>query len=131
MTPAESIRAQMQQLRCEIDEDVEGMAVSARNKVDWRHYVRTYPWVCLGSAIALGFLIVPRRSTAIRADLASRTELARTGRPAVAPGPAVLRGVVDGLLTAAANIAVRKATACLVQSVGRLLGNTEGMDKPS
>ena len=60
---AESVRARMQQLRCEIDEDMEDMAASARSMVDWKHYVKTYPWVCLGAAVALGFLIVPKRST--------------------------------------------------------------------
>ena len=69
----------MQQLRCEIDGDMEDMAASARSMVDWKHYVKTYPWVCLGAAVALGFLIVPKRSRAIRPDLASLTELARTG----------------------------------------------------
>ena len=52
---AESVRARMQQLRCEIDGDMEDMAASVRSMVDWKHYVKTYPWVCLGAAVALGF----------------------------------------------------------------------------
>ena len=66
-------------IRCDIDQDLEEMVASARSMVDWKHYVKTYPWVCLGTAAALGFLIVPKRSTAIDADLATLTELARTG----------------------------------------------------
>jgi ElaB/YqjD/DUF883 family membrane-anchored ribosome-binding protein len=58
----ESVEARMQQIRCDIDGDMENMAASARTLVDWKHYVKTYPWVCLGAAVALGFLIVPKRS---------------------------------------------------------------------
>jgi hypothetical protein len=114
----------MQQLRCDIDGDVEDMAASARTMVDWKHYVKTYPWVCLGAAVALGFLIVPKRSSAIRPDLATLTELARTGHLVVKPAPAATHGLIDALLATAANIAVRKATAYVGQSAGRLLGIT-------
>ena len=47
----------------EIDHDLEDVSASARSMVDWKHYVKAYPWVCLGTAAALGFLIVPKRST--------------------------------------------------------------------
>ena len=118
-------RARMQQIRGDIDRDLEEMVESARSMVDWRHYVKTYPWVCLGTAVALGFLLVPKRSTALRPDLATLTKLARTGQLVVKP--AAMRGVFDALLATAANIAVRQATACVGHGVGRLLGT--GTDK--
>ena len=122
--PAESVRARMQQLRCEIDGDMEDMAASARSMVDWKHYVKTYPWVCLGTAAALGFLIVPKRSTAINADLATPTEAAKTGHSTVNSAPAAARGLVDALVATVVSIAVREATAYFGQSAGRLLGIT-------
>ena len=117
----ESIRGRMQHLRCEIDEDMEDMAASARDMVDWKHYVKTYPWVCFGAAVALGFLIVPRRTATIRPDLATLNELARTGHLVVEPAPAAVRGLGGALLAAVANIAVRQAAVYLRQTVGRLL----------
>ena len=90
---ADAVRARMQQLRCEIDGDMEDMSASARTMVDWKHYVKTYPWVCLGAAVALGFLIVPKRSRAIRPDLATLTELARTGHLVVKPAPTATRRI--------------------------------------
>jgi hypothetical protein len=114
----------MQQLRCEIDGDMEDMAASARTMVDWKHYVKTYPWVCLGAAVALGFLIVPKRSRVIRPDLATLTELARTGHLVGKPASAATHGLIDALLATVANIAVQRATAYLGQSMGRLLGKT-------
>jgi hypothetical protein len=114
----------MQQLRCEIDGDMEDMAASARTMVDWKHYVKTYPWVCLGAAVALGFLIVPKRSRVIRPDLATLTEPARTGHLVGKSASAATHGLIDALLATVANIAVQRATAYLGQSMGRLLGKT-------
>ena len=125
----------MQQLRCEIDGDMENMATSARTMVDWKHYVKTYPWVCLGAAATLGFLIVPKRSRAIRPDLATLTELAKTGHLAVEPAPATKHSLIDALLATVTSIAVGKATAYLSQTAGTLLGTTghpgkSGHDSP-
>ena len=121
---SDAVRARMQQLRCEIDGDMEDVSANARNMVDWKHYVKTYPWVCLGAAAALGFLIVPKRSRAIRPDLATLTDLARTGHLVVKPASAATHGLIDALLATVANIAVQRATAYLGQSMGRLLGRT-------
>jgi hypothetical protein len=114
----------MQQLRCEIDGDMEDVTASARTMVDWKHYVKTYPWVCLGAAAALGFLIVPKRSRAIRADLATLTELAQGGHLVVEPAPAAAHGAIEALLATVAGIALRKAIGLLGQGAAGLLGIT-------
>jgi hypothetical protein len=120
----DAVRERMQQLRCEIDGDMEDVSASARTMVDWKHYVKTHPWVCLGAVAALGFLIVPKRSRAINAELATPTELAGTGHPIVKPASAAARGLVDALVATVVSIAVREATAYLGQSAGKLLGIT-------
>ena len=120
----DKVRERMQQLRCEIDEEVEDVSASARTMVDWKHYVKTYPWVCFGAAVALGFLIVPKRSRTINADLTTPTELMKTGHLFVKPAPTVARGLVDALVATVVSIAVREATAYLGRSAGKLLGIT-------
>ena len=122
---ADTVRARMQGIRCEIDQDLEDVSASARSLVDWKHYVKTYPWVCLGTAAALGFLIVPKRSTAINADLATRPNWQRPAIWSSHSAPAAARGLVDALVATVVSIAVREATAYLGQSVGRLLGITK------
>ena len=117
----DAVRERMQQLRCEIDGDMEDVSANARNMVDWKHYVKTHPWVCLGAAVAVGFLIVPKRSSAINAELATPTELAGTGHPIVKPASAAARGLVDALVATVVSIAVREAIAYLSQSAGKVL----------
>ena len=121
---ADTVRARMQGIRCDIDQDLEDMSASAHSLIDWKHYVEAYPWVCLGTAAALGFLIVPKRSTAINAELATPTETAKTGHLVVDSARAVARGLGDALVATVVSIVVREATAYVGQSVGRLLGIT-------
>jgi hypothetical protein len=125
----DTVQARMQGIRCEIDQDLEDVSASARSMVDWKHYVEVYPWVCLGTAAALGFLIVPRRSTVVNADLPTPAEPAKAGPPVANAAPAattaVARGAFDALVGAVAGIAVREAIAYLSQNIERLLGLTK------
>ena len=63
---AEAIRQHMEVVRCDLDVSAQSLVESARELGDWRHYVKTYPWVCLGAACAVGYAIVPRRRAATR-----------------------------------------------------------------
>jgi hypothetical protein len=119
-----TVRARMQGIRCDIDQGLEDVSASARNMVDWKHYVKTYPWVCLGTAAVLGFLIVPKRSTPHSAGSATPTEPVQASPPVVSSAPGAARGMVDALVATVVSIAVREATAFLGQSAGRLLGIT-------
>ena len=87
----DGVRARMQGIRCDIDQGLEDVSASARSMVDWKHYVKTYPWVCLGTAAALGFLIVPKRAPAIHAGLATPAELAKSGQRVINSAPAAAR----------------------------------------
>ena len=54
-----AIRQRMDEVRCDLDEDVQEIVEGARDMGKWRYYVRTYPWICLGAALAAGYFIVP------------------------------------------------------------------------
>ena len=82
---AEAIRTQMRQVRRELGEDVEGLVDNAQVLTDWRYYVRTYPWLCVGAAAAVGFLIVPSRAQVVRPDPALMAELAKARKIVVTP----------------------------------------------
>ena len=122
LPPDKSIGARMQGLRCDIDQGLEDVSASARRMVDWKHYVKAYPWVCLGTAAVLGFLIVPKRSTPSHAGLGTPTEPGKADHLTVSAAPAAAGGMVETLVAAVVGIAVREATAYLGRSAGRLLG---------
>jgi len=76
-TDAEQIRQQMREVRAELREDVKGLVGSARELTDWGSYVRAYPWLCVGAAAAVGFMIVPSRSVIVKPDAEGLIELAK------------------------------------------------------
>lgn len=71
----DTIRRQMAQIRRELHEDVRDVVASAEAATDWKHYVRMYPWACLGAAVAVGYFVVPKRSESIPDRLASQADL--------------------------------------------------------
>ena len=120
---ADAVRTQMKRIRRDIDQGMQDIDQHMEDMVDWRHYVRTYPWICLGTAAMLGFLIVPKRSTTKRV-LHSLSELAKSGHLADKPALIPTRGLVGGLLATVASLAIREATAYVGRSAGRSLGIT-------
>jgi len=82
---ADSIRQRMREVRCELGEDVEEFVESARTITDWHYYVERYPWVCIGAALALGYVVVPRRMPIINLDADAVLELAKKKQLVIKP----------------------------------------------
>jgi hypothetical protein len=101
----EEIRRRMAQIRREMHEDVQGVVASAETATDWRSYVRSYPWLSLGLAVAAGFLIVPRRPPTVVPPVAmpveSQDRVAQRERRAGLLG--AMAGMVVPVLTRAAQ----------------------------
>ena len=57
----DDVRRRMAQIRRELHEDVKGVVEGAEAATDWRRYVRNYPWATTGLALAIGYLVIPRR----------------------------------------------------------------------
>jgi hypothetical protein len=48
----------MREVRSNVDAEVERFVEAARAMTDWRHYVRKFPWLCVGTAVAVGYLCI-------------------------------------------------------------------------
>jgi len=75
-TEIQNIQRQMARARLQIHEDVGGAVDGVQTLTDWRTIVRSHPWLSLAAAAALGYMVIPRRST---------THAARTANSAPAP----------------------------------------------
>jgi len=103
---AETIQRQMREVRQEMREDVRELVVSAREMADWTTYVKAYPWLCVGAALAAGFLVVPSRSVIVRPDAEGLIELAKPNKLVVKmeqTPPAKKKGGLLGELIAMAS----------------------------
>ena len=113
LSEAEEIQRQMREVRSELRDDVQEIVASARVMADWHYYVRTYPWICLGAAAALGYMLVPSRVHVVRPDSRELADLVRQHQVAVKaelkPKPTV--GLLGSLINMAAGAALQGALA--------------------
>jgi len=70
----DAIRREMARVRRELHADVQGVVSTAEAATDWRHYITAYPWISLGLATAVGYLIVPRRKESATSQLKQASE---------------------------------------------------------
>jgi len=76
-TEAEEIQQSMHEIRAELRDNVKELVVSAHQMTDWTRYVRAYPWLCAGAALAAGYMLVPQRPVIVRPDADGLIELAK------------------------------------------------------
>lgn len=123
----EEILREMAQIRCELSDDMEGIVSGAQAMADWRYYVRTYPWACVGIAAAIGYLAVPQRLQVMRPTAKQLVELAHQEQLVIEPESVQRQrvrkqGLGDQLFSFLAGLAVRGATTYIGHQLGQLFG---------
>lgn len=63
-----AIQERMEEVRRDIDESVQDTVEGVRELSHWRFYVKAYPWVGLGAAFAVGYLIIRWRPIRSKRD---------------------------------------------------------------
>ena len=104
----EEIQREMQQVRTSLGSDMRHLAQQARDSTDWRHYVRRYPWFCLGAVAATGYLLVPSKKKP--PVLAGAAEFPRQGSAASAQV-----GTGAGITSAITAMVVRAVASAVMQ----------------
>lgn len=132
---ADQICYSMEQLREELDEDVHQIKRSASSLTDWQYYIQNYPWLSIGGAALVGYLLVPRKLEIQSPDAETLEKLARKNRLVVEHQPGQ-QSSKSGLQTAASfltGLVVKAAAAQLMhhlaegfssQESGRVSPNT-------
>lgn len=120
----EDIRAEMAQIRCDLNEDVEDLVEHAREMADWRYYVRSYPLASAAAVAALGYLVVPKKPQIISPDPKTLAQLARKNQLVVVDRPkAEKRRTLSGsLFNLVASLAMRGLMAYVGQQAGKVMG---------
>ena len=117
---------QMNEVRCNLGDEVEEIVGSARQLADWRYYLRKYPWLCLAGAAALGYFVVPKRIEIISPSADALEELSRRNQLVVKSKPEAKpkNSLAAAALAFAANALIRAGIAYVGQNAGKLLGDT-------
>lgn len=113
---AERIRRQMQNVRQEMGHEVHAVVERAKELSDWRYYVRQHPWICAGSALALGFLAMPsRRKQSLGPDVQRLISQLNKHGLTVAASKAAPGGLLAQALAMAGPIVLRNAASLLTR----------------
>ena len=102
----EQISQRMRTVRGELRDDVHGVIDRARTLTDWRHYVRSHPWLFLAAGVATGFLLGPGRPSAAAGparSIAARLVGSLAKNVAGGLGRGVVSGAAGYLATQAAH----------------------------
>lgn len=125
-TDADMIVREMQQVRSDLQDDVQHLVAQARTLTDWRHYVRTYPWACVGAAAAIGYLVIPARKKVLQLDASGVRALAGQQQLVVRVDGDNRR--TSGLFAALAGMAVRSlmngGLALVTQQLSQMRGTS-------
>jgi len=124
MTPssADTIRTRMKQIRCELGNDMDEIVESTREMTDWKSYVKGYPWLCVGVAAAVGYIVVPKRVEIVTPDAKTLLKLAKHNQLVVNtdPHPHAKSGLTGMAVNLLVNAALRGAVAFVGQQFGKV-----------
>lgn len=107
---AEEIVKRMQHVRREVSDDVKGIVQTAKTLSDWRYHVKHHPWLCMGVALALGFLLVPKRKRIPTEEAKELIALLKKYNVGVTAPPTSTGGLLRTLVGVAAPALARTAT---------------------
>lgn len=106
-----AIRQRMEEVRRDLDQDVQGIVEGARDMRDWRSYVRSYPWVCAGAVAAVGYLLVPRHRAGTQPDAEALAELVKQSCLAATPRPTAIAKARNLLLRSVGNLVMQEVSS--------------------
>ncbi|QDT19775.1 hypothetical protein [Gimesia chilikensis] len=124
---AEEISHSMKRLRNELDGDVHQIKQSAATLSDWQYYIRNYPWISLGGAALIGYLLVPKRLEIQSPDAETIEKLARKNRLVVENQPRkhASRGGLQTVASFVTRLLVKAATAQLMHHFANGIASQE------
>lgn len=122
---AKEIQQQMAAIRSHMSVDLREIRDSSETMLDWRYYMKRYPLPMVSAAVAVGYLIVPRRIQVVRPDAETLAKLAKEDelvvkQKAEAKPEKGLAGLALGLLS---NVLLRAGTAYVGQQAGKVFGH--------
>lgn len=125
-----AILRRMKEVRCDLSDGAQEIAESARDMGEWRHYVRNYPWIVLGTACAIGYVIVPRRRLKVRKVNRTLNELTDHSRLMKKSDSPSTSGVGKAVLMFAAQLLWRSALSRATREANQYFAAKSGTTLP-
>jgi len=119
------IRARMARIRARAQGKADRIGEETRQFLDWKHYIRLFPWTTLAAAAVAGYLLVPRRAPMSHPTGEALLELARENQQALKavqhPPRKPTPGILDTAISMAGSALWRAGLAFATQQVSSLV----------
>lgn len=121
----EEIRKRMATIRRELVEDAENVVEQAKELANWKNFVAKHPFLTVSAAVAVGFLIVPKRLNVMSPDSKTLEKLASRNRLVVSPKTDVRRqaGTLSPIVSLLAGAILRGGLNMAGQHFSSLLAS--------
>ena len=120
------IRQRMARIRMRAQGKADRLGEETRQFLDWKHYIRLFPWSTVAAAVVVGYIIVPRRGSMSRPTANALLEMAKQNQQAVKaanpPSPPPARqGMFDGLVSLAGNALLKAGLTYATQYATKMV----------
>lgn len=117
-TEVAKIRVKMARIRSRAQTKAVRLGEETKRFLDWKHYVRLFPWGVVGTAALIGFLLVPARRRPVNDSIPASP--VPTPSP-VAASKASPPSLMSSIGSAVTKAAMRMAITYAGQAVGQYL----------
>jgi hypothetical protein len=102
----------MARIRSRAHHKASRLGEETRQFLDWKNYVRLFPWGTVAVALGLGYWLVPKRKAVTASDAKALAGLAKTGRLNITPpAPPPKKTIIGGLVAVVGGLALKAATS--------------------
>jgi len=127
----QAIRERMVRIRARARGKAQVLGQETRQFLDWKHYVRLFPWGAVAVAAAVGYLMVPRRAPRIPQASDFRQALPpQMAMPNYFAPPPRRSGIADRLMQFASSTLLKAGMAFVGQQLTQLLAPPGAKDTP-
>jgi hypothetical protein len=110
----DTIRARMARIRSRAQGKAVRLSRETKQFLDWKHYVRLFPWGVVGAAAIAGYLLVPARKV-VPVEVSPSSN--------INPPPPPPQRERPGLMSSFMRMAMNTATRTAIAYAGQALGN--------
>lgn len=127
LDPAQDLRREMAELRCQLRQDFDGTAKQAKQLTDWKHYVKQAPWMAFGVSALAAFAVVPRPLRVETVSGETAAKLASQDRLTVQSEPKKPQhgGLSGFIIKTAITMAVRAAIGAVTEKAAATTAATK------
>ena len=115
-----AIQNRMEEVRRDLDEDVQDTVEGVRDLGDWRSYVKAYPWCFVGAAFATGSLMTRRLRLQSQPVVESNDERGDPSHPLDVPTLPTKSITRDFVLPFVGNLIAQGVSSYVAEVAGRL-----------